>query len=223
MLGYEEIVSENKKDLSENISVQEAQQQLKDYFQIQEDEELNLIQSGIYQKQELQEWERQLIEIWGDSQDVITAWESNEYIALEYEIRKNGISVYGRQEPSQGMVGDFNVQFATYARALLGDGQLKTFEIINMYMTDKPEEVKIMSAEEALNILKGNFEDILTDEIYTIKEIKLEYVAIPDWSSGRAEGVMWTPYWCFIRSDRDGYFWADRINAITGGNLAYGE
>ena len=108
-------------------------------------------------------------------------------------------------------------------RVLLQDGKINAFLINNGYETIEEKEADIISAEEALEIEIGNYSDIISDEVKTIQEIKLEYIAIPDWNSGSPSGKEWIPYWCFIRSDSEGDLYADRINGVTGGNLAYGE
>ena len=49
---------------------------------------------------------------------------------------------------------------------------------------------------------------------------------IPDWTTEISKPIELRPYWCIIKNveeDGEQYITADRINAITGGNLSYGE
>ena len=49
----------------------------------------------------------------------------------------------------------------------------------------------------------------------------MEYVVVPDWEE--QEQYKLVPYWCVQIDSPSGNSSAERINAITGGNLSYGE
>ena len=210
-------------ELKEDENVIKAEEEMKALYQLGADEKFLLAKGGCYSPDALKDFEEEQKEIWGSAQDTVVSWKGMEYIGLEYEIEKNGIPVMGVGEPGADMKGEFNVDFPTYVRVLLQDGKINAFLINNGYETIEEKEADIISAEEALEIEIGNYSDIISDEVKTIQEIKLEYIAIPDWNSGSPSGKEWIPYWCFIRSDSEGDLYADRINGVTGGNLAYGE
>lgn len=185
--------------------------------------QLIICDAGSYSAKQLQEIENELVKIVGNAQDVVESWDGEVYTALRFQIVLNEIPVFGRSEPEQGMYGEFNVNFQSYADIILCDGKLITLSIQNMYDIIAENEVKIISAENALNKIKQKYTDIITSEKQTIEQIWLEYVAIPQWDSKSSEGQFWKLYWCFLKRDEEGCLWAERINAVTGGDLSYGE
>lgn len=185
--------------------------------------QLIICDAGSYSAKQLQEIENELVKIVGNAQDVVESWDGEVYTALRFQIVLNEIPVFGRSEPEQGMYGEFNVNFQSYADIILCDGKLITLSIQNMYDIIAENEVKIISAENALNKIKQKYTDIITSEKQTIEQIWLEYVAIPQWDSKSSEGQFWKLYWCFLKRDEEGCLWTERINAVTGGDLSYGE
>lgn len=143
--------------------------------------------AGSYSAKQLQEIENELVKIVGNAQDVVESWDGEVYTALRFQIVLNEIPVFGRSEPEQGMYGEFNVNFQSYADIILCDGKLITLSIQNMYDIIAENEVKIISAENALNKIKQKYTDIITSEKQTIEQIWLEYVAIPQWDSKSSE------------------------------------
>ena len=108
----------------------------------------------------------------------------------------------------------------------MGDGKLIGVSIQEMFEQKSVYSTPILSSEEALGILQKEDEEIISDKTGEIEEIKLEYVMIPDWTTEISKPIELRPYWCIIKNveeDGEQYTTADRINAITGGDLSYGE
>ena len=108
----------------------------------------------------------------------------------------------------------------------MGDGKLIGVSIQEMFEEKSVYSTPILSSEEALGILQKEDEEIISDKTGEIEGIKLEYVMIPDWTTEISKPIELRPYWCIIKNveeDGEQYTTADRINAITGGDLSYGE
>lgn len=157
--------------------------------------------------------------------DEIEDWEGNEYIALEYEIEKNNILMMGREEPTQGYEIDVIGAQPTYIQVLVANGEILNLEAYGLVSVDSCEEVIILSEEEALDIASKEYEDILTSETRELMNVKLEYVAVPNWTMESPQPNKMIPYWCIINIIKGDEEYEDviRINAINGGNLSYGE
>lgn len=76
----------------------------------------------------------------------------------------------------------------------------------------------ILSIDEAIAALKEKYDLEILFGSLKVTGIWMEYIPI-----AQGETTTLTPYWCFVAGDEAGYGAnADRINAITGEDLAYG-
>lgn len=85
-------------------------------------------------------------------------------------------------------------------------------------MGQTEENNTLMTGASAVKEIYVN--TILNSQV-TISRIWLEYVVVPDWEE--KEQYKLVPYWCVQIDSPSGNSSAERINAITGGNLSYGE
>lgn len=221
-LGYD--TKSSVTDMENDEEIKKIKQEIEDLILESEDEKIKLNRALKIEKKEMQD----IIEKLKDAEediDEIEDWEGNEYIALEYEIEKNNILMMGIEEPAQGYEVDVIGAQPTYVQVLVANGEILNMEVCGLVSVDNYEEVNILSKEEALNIAEKEYEDVLTNETRELMNVKLEYVAVPDWTMERSQPNRMIPYWCIINTIKgDGeYEDAIRINAIDGGNLSYGE
>lgn len=217
MLSHES--SENRKeDLQEWAAMEEI---LGDVCGFEEGEAFKLVKAEKFDSSTLQEMCRQY-EL--DTEDIV--WEDGTYTALEYEISYGGIPLMGMSEPAQGYYMDISGADPAYARILLGDEQLLSLEIQGLFAVQDYETVTIISQEEAQQIADEEMSELINGSTGSWSGMRLEYVLLPDWSDPMAVPKELVPYWCLLyeQESEDGISMrAVRINAITGGDLAYGE
>lgn len=197
---------------------------ISDLCELAEDEELRLVRAGKFNRQLLEQMQLKLKEY---GQDLgIEIWNAEEYTALEYELYKDGIPLMGLNEPKQGYYLELFGVDPVYVRALVGDGEILCLTVQGLFEIQDSDRAELITREEALQIAEKEREEISSDSIWEMKEIRLEYVPIPDWTDTMLEPKELVPYWCVIGIKSNGeetYEEAVRINAVTGGNLAYGE
>ncbi len=104
---------------------------------------------------------------------------------------------------------------------------IRYFNFNNVFDSfDKIKEKKaIITAEEALQKVEEKYNNMILTDKTTISKIWLEYIPVPvSWKDPSV--IELRPYWCIQLdiTDKDGQISnAERINAVTGGNLANGE
>lgn len=218
--------SEAEVDTLRNVEdVKNVEKEIEDMCISGEDEEVNLIRAVKLGKKEIEDIVSEL-EKNGEEIDDIEVWETDEYIGLEYEIVKNDIPIMGIEEPIASYhMEDIWMPSPAYIQALIGNGKILYLKAQGMIQSDEPEQVTLISEEEAVQIVTKESENIITDKDWKVKDVKLEYVAIPDWSADSYKLQALIPYWCVIREAEDEEILVDavRINAVTGGDLSYGE
>lgn len=212
-------VQENRKnDSKESEKVEEM---LVDICGIEEGEVFKLVNEENFDASTLQEMCRQY-EI--DTEGI--NWEAEAYTALEYKMNYDGISLMGLDEPMQGYYMEISGVSPVYARILLGDGLLLSMEVQGLFDVQDKETITIISQEKAQQIAEEEISELINVNIKKWSGASLEYVPLPDWSDPLAVPKELVPYWCILyeqESDDGVSVKAVRINAITGGDLAYGE
>lgn len=210
--------------LKDNEEVKEIESEIASICISGENEELNLIRAAKVEKSELQDIASKLQKS-GEQEEEITEWEADEYIGLEYEIVKNNIPVMGIEEPDQGYKLEIWAAQPAYIQVLIENGKILYLTVRGLVQSEEPEKTTLISEEEAIQIAEKESEDVISNINWTVKEVKLEYVSVPDWSANLPQPKELIPYWCIIRSYEGEETIEDavRINAITGGNLSYGE
>lgn len=185
-------------------------------------EEFLLNRASSLTREELRNLEEVLKEV-ETGMEVVGQWQAEEYMALEYVLVKDNIAIMGLDEPQQPYVIDIWGAQAAYIQAILGDGKILYLSMRGMVdIIDEGQDVIRITREQAVEIAKSAEADIVSDDVWKNQEIWLEYVPVPDWSASVLKPNTLTPYWCIVRSDGE-LESVIRINAVTGGNLAYGE
>ena len=225
LIDINEFVNADSVEMVDDSEDERIKNQIEHICEYKENETLQLIRSCKLSKETLVEVSEKLKQ-YGEENIDTSAWNAEEYTGLEYEILKDGIPVMGSEEPTQGYYLDIQQAIPAYVRVLMGDGKLIGVSIQEMFEEKSVYSTPILSSEEALGILQKEDEEIISDKTGEIEEIKLEYVMIPDWTTEISKPIELRPYWCIIKNveeDGEQYTTADRINAITGGDLSYGE
>lgn len=210
--------------LKDNADVKEIENKIAGLCVSEDGEKLNLSRAVRMEKGELQDILSELQKN-GEQTDEITEWDADEYIGLEYEIVKEDIPVMGLEEPDQGYKMEIWAAQPAYIQIVIGNGRILYLTARGLVQSGESEQVTVISREEAIRIAEKENEDILSDTNWTTEEVKLEYVSIPDWSADLPQPKELIPYWCIIQKDggEESYQTAVRINAVTGGDLSYGE
>ncbi len=155
----------------------------------------------------------------------VDGWsDADEIYYMEYELMKDGLPVYsGVNEPGISMAVETLWTAETRITMLLDKAGIRYIAGRGGIFDASPEAEAqtIISAEAALETVKEIYANTILDSQVTISRIWLEYVVVPDWKE--TEQYKLVPYWCVQIDSPSGYSSAERINAITGGNLSYGE
>ena len=141
-------------------------------------------------------------------------------------VNVDDIPIMGVQEPYVSTADEDAIYQNTYIEVIANSSEIFGIKISGAYSFNEKEENERMEFDEVCDTLVKKYGmQILTSE-YTICNAWLEYVYIAD---PKAENIMdngeLKPYWCFeiVNEDDDEEGYAERINAISGGDLAYGE
>lgn len=157
---------------------------------------------------------------------------------LKYNFKQDGIRIYSySQEPKiQSVIEEGNFAISSAIVMILDQaGEVQYLEYRECIQSNKNKEIKnekILSVNEILEIIKNKYTDIIMEQPITITDIYLEYIPIREYK--KEANVTLTPYWCIVYSigskeaeiyEQIGYqnCFAERINAITGGDLSYGK
>lgn len=148
----------------------------------------------------------------------------DEIYYIEYELTKDGLPIYsGINEPGISMAVETFWTAETRITMLLDKDGIRYIASRGGIFDASPEAEAqtIISAETALEAVKEIYVNTILSSQVTISRIWLEYVVVPDWNE--KEQYKLVPYWCVQIDSSSGNSSAERINAITGGNLSYGE
>jgi hypothetical protein len=178
---------------------------------------------------ELEEQYRQTQKYQEDAQrgkaTTVDDWsDEDEMYYMEYELTKDGLPIFsGINEPGISTAVETFWTAETRITMLLDKDGICCIAGRGGIFDASPETEAqtIISAEEALEAVKEIYVNTILDLPVTISGIWLEYVAVPDWEE--TEQYRLVPYWCVQIDSDSGSSSAERINAITGGNLSYGE
>lgn len=148
----------------------------------------------------------------------------DEIYYMEYELTKDGLPVYsGINEPGISIAVETFWTAETQITMLLDKDGIRYIAGRGGIFDANPEAEAqtIISAEAALEAVKEIYVNTILSSQVTISRIWLEYVVVPDWKE--KEQYKLVPYWCVQIDSTSGNSSVERINAITGGNLSYGE
>lgn len=148
---------------------------------------------------------------------------------LEFAFTYDGIPLLGSDEPDIYSNIDMLPPPACTAMMIFNVNGIQDCDVNFPCTAEASSEAQtILSAEEAIAVLKEKYDLEILYDSQKIVGIWLEYIPVI-----QEQSTVLTPYWCFsisslIKKDDGTEFWtepeyAERINAITGKDLAYGE
>ena len=143
---------------------------------------------------------------------------------LEFSFSYDGLPLLGLNEPTISTDGTWGPNPDASATVILNADGIQDFEVRYPCIPENASEPQpVLSLENAITKLAGEYEAHTHYGQTTVTNIWMEYIPM-----NRNGAVVLTPYWCFASidaslKDQPGYLGnADRINAFTGENLAYG-
>lgn len=159
--------------------------------------------------------------------DDLTSEDDAYYISFYFTYQD--IPVFDQdREPGISSASDSFLPNSMKANVLITPKGVRYFKVESTLSTqgDISEAQSIISVQEALQKLREEQENTITFGTRLITKVWLEYIPIR--AENAVEGVgpfLLKPYWCFGTVDAESggehIMDADRINAVTGDNLAY--
>jgi hypothetical protein len=158
--------------------------------------------------------------------DSLTEAEDSYY--LRFSFSNQGIPIFDREyeQPLKSASEDFYNR-SLGAELLITAGGIRCFTMSGTFTADGKirKAEKVISADEAMNLFADKYELQIVSDPIVITKVYLEYLPVKqNHSSGE---VAFTPYWCLEyslagRGDSPRLAGAERFNAITGKDYAYG-
>lgn len=143
---------------------------------------------------------------------------------LEFSFSYDGLPLLNLNEPTISTDGTWGPNPDASATMIINADGIQDFEVRYPCIPENASDPQpVLSLEDAITKLAGEYEAHTHYGQTTITDIWMEYIPM-----NRDGAVVLTPYWCFASidaslKDQPGYLGnADRINAFTGENLAYG-
>lgn len=140
---------------------------------------------------------------------------------LEFTFTYDGIPLFGPDEPNISFMDGVFPPMPVKATIMINAGGIQIFNLDGNYTVASASEPQaILTLDEAIAALKNKYDLEILFGTLTTTDIWMEYIPVK-----QGESTVLTPYWCFRSIDvsaGDDFPMADRINAITGKDLAYG-
>ena len=148
---------------------------------------------------------------------------SDECYYLVLGIVKNRIPLMGTQEPALITADEDAIYQSTYIELFIDGESIRDINVMGMFTLEIQNTEELISAEEACETIREKYDMQILSESYTIDKVWLEYIYVPDTQADNmyTQGNI-QPYWCFAITNEEGSY-GERVNAVTGGDLAYGE
>jgi len=154
--------------------------------------------------------------------------EEDDVYYIQYILKQDDLPIHNAiLEPQVSMSIDVFWSFPVNITVLVDKDGISYFNFRNALdgLGEIKEKKTIITANEALEKIEEIYNNIILTDKTTISKIWLEYIPVPNWKD--TSQMELRPYWC-IQIDTvniGGEKWSqvERINAITGGNLSYGE
>lgn len=155
----------------------------------------------------------------------MTLTEAEDTCYMVFSFSYDGVPLLGSDEPN---ISSYVSMFPTpsaYATLMINADGLQDCEVFYPCTLEPASDPQtILSLEEATAALKAKYDLEILFEAQVITEIWMEYIPVM-----QNENWALVPYWCFVSKAEErldspvgDYENADRINAITGKDLAYG-
>lgn len=162
----------------------------------------------------------------------INEWsEDDDIYYIQYSIIREELPLFYRSSKSNesgiSMQIDAHWSFNTSVTIMIDKEGICYFDYENAFtdIQGEKEPQTIISPEEAINKVKEIYSDIILTDKHSVTKVYLEYIPVPDWED--ISKIELRPYWCvqmeILSEQGDIWITAERINAVTGGNLSYGE
>ncbi|GAA4654308.1 hypothetical protein GCM10023142_14460 [Anaerocolumna aminovalerica] len=172
-------------------------------------------------------------EVKSGMREIVDDWTGVEKLYyLEYNIIQNSIPMFGKKEALiQSSFAGASYQ-SSYISIILSDKGFEYLDIQGAWKVESADKIEIISAKKGIEKLKEKYANLIVSTESNISKIWLEYIFIPNEHDESNSTGKLTPYWCYQRQYTDGVneegvtfytYQADRINAVTGGDLAYGN
>lgn len=143
---------------------------------------------------------------------------------LQFNFAWDGIPLNGFDEPVASSHENFGAAADAKATILLNADGIQACEISLPCAVETVSDPRpILSLEEATALLKEKYDLLILPDEQQILDIWMEYIPVK-----QDEKWILTPYWCFVVTDerttgaRNSFGYANRFNAFTGEDLAYG-
>ncbi len=213
--------AEKLQALSNETTVRNAVEQLSRVYLLEDEEEfclqkgVKISMTDVIKKQK--EMTENLITQW-ETQKLSKKYLGEEAYYLAFTVEKRGIPMASGNEPGFLLVEENpNVQ-TTNVETIVDETGIKYLSIRGAFALEEEKEETILSAQQAVQYIKREYDNQVIGENRTFDNVWLEYAFVSsasfeDYNKGTLE-----PYWVFVDSEND---IAERINAITGDNFRY--
>lgn len=149
----------------------------------------------------------------------MTLKEAEDTCYMVFSFSYDGVPLLGRDEPTVSSYVSNVPNPTAYAAMMINANGIQDCAVFfpcTLELASEPQT--ILSIDEAIAALKEKYDLEILFGSLKVTGIWMEYIPI-----AQGETTTLTPYWCFVAGDEAGYGAnADRINAITGEDLAYG-
>lgn len=155
----------------------------------------------------------------------MTLTDAEDTCYMVFSFSYDGVPLLGIDDPNVSSHVSMLPTPSTYAALMINaDGIQDCVVFYPCALEPISEPQAILSVEEAIAALKAKYDLQILFESQVITDIWMEYIPVM-----QNENWVLVPYWCFVSkaeerldSPAGDYENADRINAITGEDLAYG-
>lgn len=151
----------------------------------------------------------------------ITLTQADDTCYLEFTFTYDGIPLFGPDEPNISFMDGVFPPRPVKATIMLNADGIQDFDLNGICaVVSASEPQTILTLEAAIAALKSKYDLEILFGTQETTNIWMEYIPVK-----QGDTTVLTPYWCFRSIDAstgDDFAMADRINAITGKDLAYG-
>lgn len=178
-------------------------------------------------QQELLNDESSYYNAFGKAMILSNLTQSDDSYYIVFSFSYDGIPIFSRNEPNIQFRDNTLPPSSVCAEMLITSDGIQHLNIYPAYAVNEINNTgSILSVEDAIKKLEETFNSVILTEKYTVSSIYLEYMPIESNNS-----TVLTPYWCFEYTSEyvgdDGNIYqsvpqAERYNAFTGNDLAYG-
>lgn len=149
--------------------------------------------------------------------------EAEDTCYMVFSFSYNGVPLLGRDEPTVSSYVSIAPTPFAYAAMMINANGIQDCEVFFPCTLEPASDTQtILSLEEAIAALKAKYDLQIIYGSNVITGIWMEYIPVM-----QNQNWVLVPYWCFVSNDIElmdmpDFETADRINAITGEDLAYG-